>query len=113
MNGVITKRMWAKAVLLACGGASLAGAGCYEYRDCVDPCYPMRYEYMARKRMAAIQRFMQAQTAGKGLDFQVATIDPSEIGLPAIPVGSAITQLYTTRFKGGLPTQGGNVSGGR
>src|SRR5205085_9525153 len=48
------------------------------------------------KRIAAIQRFMQAQTAGKDLDFQVATIDPSEIGLPAIPVGSAITQLYTT-----------------
>ena len=53
MNGVITKRMWAKALLLACGGVSLAGAGCYEYKELVDPCYPMRYEYMARKEVQA------------------------------------------------------------
>src|SRR5262249_349452 len=49
MKGFITKRLLAKAVLLACGGASLTGAGCYGYRDCVDPCYPQRYEYMSRK----------------------------------------------------------------
>src|SRR5581483_323503 len=49
MNGFITKRLLSKAVLLACGGAALAGSGCYEYRELVDPCYPQRYEYMSRK----------------------------------------------------------------
>jgi hypothetical protein len=187
MNGVMTKRLLARAVLLACGGAALAGGDWY--KDCVDPCYPQRYEYMARKevyaafgaqvahghmldqtvwnyhfdagtdrlnamgldhlaslarrlpqpdtllflqtaqdvtydpaapdkmsdaradlnakRIAAVQRFLLAQTAGHGLDFQVVPIDPSEVGLPAVPVQAAITQLWTTRFRGGLPTFGG------
>jgi hypothetical protein len=44
MNGFIRK-----AALLA---ALLAGsAGCYEYRDWVDPCYPMRYNIMARQEI--------------------------------------------------------------
>jgi hypothetical protein len=28
-----------------------AGAGCYEYRDIVDPCYPLRYNAMARQEV--------------------------------------------------------------
>lgn len=192
MNGFITKRLLAKAVLLACGGASLAGSGCYEYRELVDPCYPQRYEYMSRKetnaafgaqvarghmldqtvwnyhfvagtdqlnamgldhlailarrlpqpdtllfvqtaqdvtydpaapekmsdaradlngkRIAAIQKFLLAQTAGRGLDFQVVPIDPSEVGLAAVPVQTAIGQLWTTRFHGGLPGGGGGTT---
>src|SRR5262249_57099373 len=38
-----------KAVMLA--WAAAASAGCYEYRDLVDPCYPVRYNYMARKEV--------------------------------------------------------------
>jgi hypothetical protein len=41
MNGFIRK-----TVVLACAAA--ASAGCYGYRDLVDPCYPMRYSNMAR-----------------------------------------------------------------
>jgi len=38
-----------KTVLVCC---ALAGsAGCYEYGDWVDPCYPMRYSSMARKEV--------------------------------------------------------------
>jgi hypothetical protein len=44
MKGIITR-----AVLL--GAAAAAGLGCYEYRDLVDPCYPERYEYAARKEV--------------------------------------------------------------
>jgi hypothetical protein len=194
MKGFITKRMWTKAVLLLCSGAPLAAAGCYEYKDIVDPCYPDRYNYMAErevngafaaqvahghmldqtvwnyhfdagtdrlnamgldhlamlarrlpqadtllflqtaqdvvydaaaadklndtrvdlntKRIAAVQKFLSAQTAGAGYNFQVAVIDPSEIGLPAVPVNSTVAQ-WIGRFKGGLATSGGgSVSGG-
>jgi hypothetical protein len=196
MKGLMTKRLWAKAVLLACGGLPVAGAGCCEYKDLVDPCYPQRYEHMARmevidpmgtqvakghaleqtvwnyhfdagtdklntmgqdhlaylgrrlpqadpilylqtaqlgevtydpatpdkltdtradldaKRIAAIQKFLNAQTAGKGVAFQVITIDPGEIGLPALAVGSAYGQMLSSRFKGGLGGGGGTTTGG-
>ena len=32
----------------------VCGQGCYGYRDIVDPCYPERYEYMARKEVKAL-----------------------------------------------------------
>jgi hypothetical protein len=194
MNGFITKRMWLKAGLVACQGVLLAGVGCYEYKDVVDPCYPQRYNYMSErevygaiapqvanghmldqtvwnyhfdagtdrlnamgldhlamlarrkpqadpllflqtaqsdvsydpaapermaeqrqelnnKRIAAVRQFMTAQTAGKGYDFQVVVIDPSEIGLPAIPVNT-MNQQYNSRFKGGLTGGGASASGG-
>jgi hypothetical protein len=44
MKGFMAKTA---AVCLAAGGLSAAG-GCYGYRDLVDPCYPQRYEHMAR-----------------------------------------------------------------
>ena len=52
------------------------------------------------KRIAAVQKFMLAQTAGKGYDFQVAVIDPSEIGLAAIPVNLTNTQIVNQRLQG-------------
>src|SRR4051812_16975161 len=51
MNGFIAMRLWTKAVLLVGGGASLAVTGWYGYREIVDPCYPERYNYMARKEV--------------------------------------------------------------
>jgi hypothetical protein len=48
MNGFIRK---AAAVL--CGAAGVSGLGCYTYRDLVDPCYPERYSYQARKEVVA------------------------------------------------------------
>jgi hypothetical protein len=47
MKGLINK--WVTA--LACGGA-LSGVGCLPDK-CVDPCYPMRYAYMARQSVNA------------------------------------------------------------
>jgi hypothetical protein len=203
MKGFITKRLWAKAVLLACAGAPLAVTGCYEYKDLVDPCYPQRYEHMAEtetlgilgaqvnkghmldqtvwnyhfetgtdklnamgiehlaylarrcpqpdtllflqtaqvttgdtqprdlvydpanpdklaasradldaKRIAAIRNFMLANSAGKGLDFQVAVIDPSDPGLSSIAINAAMRDLYGTHFKGNLAGTAGSTVGG-
>jgi hypothetical protein len=40
-----------KTIVLACAAA--ASAGCYGYRDLVDPCYPLRYSYMCREEVNA------------------------------------------------------------
>jgi hypothetical protein len=40
-----------KTVVLA--SVAAGSAGCYEYRDLVDPCYPLRYSAMARKEVDA------------------------------------------------------------
>ncbi len=40
-----------KAVLV--GFCAVGSLGCYGYRDCVDPCYPLRYNYMARQEVNA------------------------------------------------------------
>jgi hypothetical protein len=34
-------------------GLAAVSAGCYEYRNLVDPCYPVRYELMARQEVDA------------------------------------------------------------
>src|SRR5438477_13177771 len=45
MNGFIKRTM-----ALACLGTSLTAlAGCKLYDNCVDPCYPERYEWAARQ----------------------------------------------------------------
>lgn len=176
-------------------GAVVAGAGgCYGYRDLVDPCYPERYEYMARqevhgafapqvqngraldqtvwdwhfepglarltlggmehldyivrrrpqpyttvyvqtaknvvydsdhpdkmaegrtdldsRRVLAVQQYLIAKTAGRGLDFQVLVHDPSDQELSA--AWSAFTMAkMLARPQGGLMTTGsGGASGG-
>jgi hypothetical protein len=48
MNGFIRK---AAAVL--CCAAGVGGLGCYTYHDLVDPCYPERYNFQARKEVVA------------------------------------------------------------
>ena len=45
MNGFIKRT----TLGLCLAGGLVAGAGCFQYRDLVDPCYPERYEFAARK----------------------------------------------------------------
>jgi hypothetical protein len=45
MNGFIKKTL--AGLCLGSGAFSLSG--CAAYRDCVDPCYPQRYNYMAQQ----------------------------------------------------------------
>ena len=47
MKGLIRKG----AAGLGCAAALAGTGGCYTYRDLVDPCYPARYEYMARREV--------------------------------------------------------------
>jgi hypothetical protein len=43
-----------RSVAALCLAATVAGVGgCYTYRDLVDPCYPQRYEYLARQEVHA------------------------------------------------------------
>lgn len=46
MKGLISKTLAALCCVSAVGGM-----GCYGYRDLVDPCYPIRYNYMARQEV--------------------------------------------------------------
>jgi hypothetical protein len=184
MKGFIGRAMG----LLGCTAVVAASQGCYGYREIVDPCYPERYEYAARKevhaalapqvqnghvldqtvwnshfepgtdrltaggldhlaylarrrpqpdpivylqtaqdlgydqgnpdklteerqdldgrRIQAIQRYLSAQTAGRGCEFQVLVHDPAEVGMPAVPANVALQLWWNTRPRGGLQ-QGG------
>jgi len=189
MKGLIRKAVAA----LCCVGAA-SGMGCYQYGKCVDPCYPMRYNYMARQevnaamapqvqnghvldqtiwnyyfepssakltmgglerlaylarrrpspdtilylqtaqdvvldqanpekmvetrqtldgqRIAAIQAYLTAQTAGRPTQIQIYVHDPAEPGLAATPVNSSVTRMYQF-FTGGLMMGGmGGMGGG-
>jgi uncharacterized membrane protein YgcG len=177
-------------------GAVVAGAGgccCYGYRDLVDPCYPERYEYMARqevhgafapqvqngraldqtvwdwdfepgidrltpggmehldyivrrrpqpyttvyvqtaknvgydpvnpdrtaearsdldsRRVLAVQKYLLAKCAGRGLDFQVLVHDPADQDLSAAWDAVEIAKMYA-RPQGGLTTTGGGGASG-
>src|SRR5712692_10265878 len=46
MNGFIVRTMMA-----ACLAGGLAAAGCAQYREMVDPCYPQRYSHQAREEV--------------------------------------------------------------
>ncbi len=66
------------------------------------------------KRTVAVQKYLNAQTAGRGVAFQVVTHDPAEAGLHANPMGLSITRWWGS-FQGQLPASsstGGAVSGG-
>ncbi len=55
MNGFIKRTTLAAwrgtAVTAVALVVTAAGAGCYQYRDLVDPCYPERYQFAARKEV--------------------------------------------------------------
>jgi hypothetical protein len=188
MKGLISKAMTA-----LCMGTVVAGMGCFGYRDLVDPCYPTRYNWMARnevnagmapqvqnghvldqtvwnfyfepnsdklttgglerlaylarrrpcpdtvlylqtaqdvvydqtnpekmvetrqtldgKRIAAIQAYLTAQTAGRPTQFQVFVHDPAEPSLSSVPTNFSVIQMYF-RFRGGLLTGGGGSAQG-
>jgi hypothetical protein len=57
------------------------------------------------KRVAAMQKFLQADTAGRGLSFAVTTIDVPTPGIAARPIGVALQKNYAA-FQGTLPAGG-------
>lgn len=72
------------------------------------------------KRIAAIERYLNAQTAGRPLTFEVSVHDPAEVGMSAVPIGTqppppgqlgVVWQMYGS-FRGLLPvTAGAGVAG--
>lgn len=189
MKGFINRAV----LLLGTGAAAAGGAGCYEYRDLVDPCWPQRYNYMARrevneamapqvqnghvldqtvwnyhfeagsdkltagglnhlaylarrrphpdgivylqtaqdvvydpanaekltevrqdldaKRIAAVQRFLNAQAAGRGAVFQVLVHDPADVSISGSYANAMIQQL-PARSRAGLANSGTSGGGG-
>jgi hypothetical protein len=195
MKGFITR-----ALALACGAALLATAGCYTYDDLVDPCWPERYNKVAKqevndasgpqihnghvldqtvwnwmfepgtdrltwggldhlaylvrrrpcpdpmvflqtaqdvaydaaypekfaetrcdldaRRIAAVQKYLTAASAGRHVDFQVTVIDSGDPSISAIPDGISIGKMYGTAqgaLGGGAAagaTGGGGASAG-
>jgi uncharacterized membrane protein YgcG len=71
------------------------------------------------KRIASIQKYLNAQTSGRHLDFQVVVHDPAEVGIAATPAGTSVQRIYsssqgtlTTGASGGGASGGGSPSGG-
>jgi uncharacterized membrane protein YgcG len=66
-----------------------------------------RYD-LDTKRIASIQKYLNAQTSGRHLDFQVVVHDPAEVGQSAIPAGNAVQRMYG----GAQGVLGGGVAAG-
>jgi hypothetical protein len=72
------------------------------------------------KRIAAVQKYLTADTAGRHIDFQVTVIDPSDPGIAAIPANLAVQRMYagSTGILTGAgaaasgPTGGGGAAAG-
>jgi hypothetical protein len=75
-----------------------------------DPAGPGRYAEqrasLDQKRIQAIQNYLNAETAGRHVNFEVVVHDPPEPSLAAVPVGISISKMYPG-FQGTLgPTAG-------
>jgi hypothetical protein len=79
-----------------------------------DPEHPEKFPEaradLDAKRIAAIQKYLTAQTAGRGLAFNIVVHDPAEADFQAIPEGNAIT-LRNAGFQGVLPYGSGAPTG--
>jgi hypothetical protein len=62
------------------------------------------------RRVAAVQKFLNAQTAGRHVDFQVLVHDPADVSISATYVNAAIS-AKDGRARGGLATGGGGGAG--
>jgi len=80
-----------------------------------DPAAPERYAEQRTgldgRRIESVKKFLGAQTAGRGVDFQVMVHDPSEVGMAAQPAALSIQKMYQG-VRGTLPLATGSISGG-
>ena len=58
------------------------------------------------KRIEAMQKFLNAQTANRPVAFQIQVHDPDEVGIPATPVNNVVQQMYGS-YRGNLRAAGG------
>jgi hypothetical protein len=80
-----------------------------------DPAHPERFVEERAKldnlRIAAIQRFLNAQTAGRPMAFQVAVHDPAEVGMSAISADRAVREMLYS-YRGSVVGAAGGGGGG-
>ncbi len=98
MNGFIKHTL---AGLCLAGGL-VAGGGCMAYRDCVDPCYPARYNYLARAEVR--QAFASQMYNGHTLDQTVWNYH-FEAGTDRLTPGGLQYLEYVARRRPGPDTK--------
>lgn len=80
-----------------------------------DPVNPDKYSAgrydLDGKRIAAVQKFLNAQTVGRHQEFTVLVHDPAEVGISAA-AASQIVGRHNFSFQGSLPVGGGGGGGG-
>jgi hypothetical protein len=66
------------------------------------------------KRIAAIQKYLNAQTSGRHVDFQVVVHDPADPSISAIPAAISVQKAYSGAqgLVGSAPAGGGTSGGG-
>lgn len=63
------------------------------------------------KRVQAVKTYLDAQTSGRGLSFDVLVHDPGEVGMAAARQGLSIQQMHSGS-RGMMQTAGGGGGGG-
>jgi hypothetical protein len=80
-----------------------------------DPAAPNRLvesrTELDNKRREAIYKYLNAETAGRNLTFNVLVHDPADPGFAARPLGAAVTAMYG-RFQGGGGAGGAGTGAG-
>jgi hypothetical protein len=84
-----------------------------------DPAAPGEYvkarTALNERRTQAVEKFLNAETAGRPVAFEVRVHDPADVSTGAVPANIAVQQMYTG-YKGNLPATAGagsvNTAGG-
>src|SRR5205823_5606409 len=81
-----------------------------------DPANPDKFikdrEDLNRSRIAAVQKFLNAETAGTGLTYTVLVHNPADPGIPAVPVNNAVSLFYLGSPAGIVPVGVGAAGSG-
>src|SRR5262249_6068850 len=80
-----------------------------------DPTAPEKYTNarndLDTRRIQAVQKFLNAQVAGRPMAFDVTVHDPGEVGMAAVPMNASILQMYGGA-RGVMPAGGGAAGSG-
>ncbi len=80
-----------------------------------DPAAPEKYPEarceLDAKRIAAIQKYLTAYSAGRHEDFQVSVIDPSDPSVSAVPIGLSVIRMWASS-QGTIGVGGASPAGG-
>jgi hypothetical protein len=63
------------------------------------------------KRRESVIKYLNAETAGRGVTFNVVVHDPADAGFAARPLGASVTTMYS-KFGGGSGGAGAGGAGG-